>query len=117
MTYFQYQNQVDNQPLDCVHHPHNAPDICTHSKNPKHRKIAKLHKTEVDANFTNNPTENDILRQSPCRMLVGDPHNIPLWVRILGLFYDCHLTWNQHVNQIEERVKTKVISTATYHLL
>ena len=41
-------------------------------------------------------------------MLVGDPHNIPLWVRILGLFYDCHLTWNQHVNQIEKRVKQKL---------
>ena len=99
---------IENIPLDCVHHPHNAPDICTHSKNPKHKQIAKQHQTKQDANFNDVPTNKDILTPSPCRMKVDDPHNIPLWVRILGLYFDCKLTWQQHTNHIINRVKQKL---------
>ena len=99
---------VNDEPLECIHHPHNAPDICTHSKKKEHKTLAKQHNTKTDANFNNNPTNQEILTPSPCRLLVNDPHTIPLWVRILGLFFDTHLSWKQHVNQIVNRVKHKL---------
>jgi hypothetical protein len=41
-------------------------------------------------------------------MKVTDNHNIPLFIRILGLLFDPQLNWNQHINNLEKRIKYKL---------
>ena len=99
---------INGTPLECIHHPNNPPDICAHSKCPQHQALLKQYQTSTDINFNPTPNNAHLLNPSQFRMNTNDPHSIPLWVRILGLYFDPKLNWNQHVQHIINRVKHKL---------
>ena len=100
--------EINNIALECVHHPHNPPDICMHSKKKEHKQLQKQFDCKIDQNHPSKVTPESFKLSSPFKLKVGDPHSIPLSVRILGLYFDPHLEWTQHIQQIENRVKHKL---------
>ena len=108
LKYKAHVYEMDNIPMECIHSPSNAPDICCHSKIQQHKELAKQLKLKTDSNYPNPTTTESFNKPSQCKLSAGDPHSIPLWARILGLYYDPKLKWNQHVNQIVNRVKQKL---------
>ena len=50
-------------------------------------------------------------------MKVSDNHNIPLSVRILGLFFDPKLNWNEQIKTVLKKCKLRMYKLAkiSYH--
>ena len=95
-------NKVD---LDCVHAPTNAPVECTHNQNHP------LYKKGKDNNGSIVVTNDTILIPSEWQIKSTDKHNIASSVRILGLYFDPKLNWNDTVNKIKNKFRFKL-----YHL-
>ena len=83
-------------------------DICKHAKKQELKELGKKYKCKTDTNFKVNPTKEELTTPSKFRFKVKDPHNIPLWVRILGLYFDPKMYWKEHVDHIINRVKHKL---------
>ena len=100
--------QINEVPMDCVHAPANAPDICCHSKVHEHVQLAKQLECKTDRNDKNLSLQESFKLKSKFKLGTRDPHSIPLWVRILGLYFDPKLTWKPQIDQIVNRVKQKL---------
>ena len=103
---------INNTSMKCIHHPNNAPTHCVH--NPKYKDNSEnannnnIPSPQRDQNSDEDPTLAKLLLPSRWRMTTRDDHTIPLMVRILGLYFDPHLTWNRHVDSIVKRCKQKL---------
>ena len=99
-------NQVN---MECVHPPQNPPDVCAHNPLCLYGRAYQL---SGDENSKELVTSNNITTPSRWKMKKSDPHTIPLFVRILGLYFDPRLEWKEHVQQIIKRCKTKIYQLA-----
>ena len=98
---------INNINMSCVHHPNNAPYICTHNHN--YQYVNAMSDDSInDQNAPKTPTTEELLIPSKWRMRVSDPHKIPLHVRILGLLFDPKLSWNEHITSIVKRCNQKL---------
>ena len=100
--------EINDVPMKCVHAPANSPDVCCHSNVAEHKKLAKELKCKVDSNLPDLTLKESFSLESKFKLRATDKHSIPLWVRILGLYFDPKLKWDQQINQIEKRVKQKL---------
>ena len=136
---------INNEKLDCVHHPNNAPVICMHNIECKEYYSVQIEDDiscmiEATAEFDEDDIVNDILEEfirydcesngtiwdyndnnienpSQWQMNISDNHSIPLCVRILGLFFDPKLNWTEQIKTIIGKCKGRIYKLAkiAYH--
>ena len=104
---------INNTPMECVHHPINAPFICTH--NPNFHYTEALGLDELNILDNNNPNASQLSHirlPSKWVMKTNDTHTIPPNVRILGLLFDPHLTWSNQIQKLLKRCNQKIYQLA-----
>ena len=104
---------INTVPMECVHHPTNAPYICTH--NPRYQYTEALGLQNELHLDQNNPTASNISHirlPSKWAMKSTDKHTIPTNVRILGLLFDPHLTWKDQITKLLKRCNQKIYQLA-----
>ena len=123
---------VNNVNLDCVHFPSNAPETCMHNKECKKyfESIINTHNNNSNnsintnlLNFDNNGDSilNDDNLFIPSKWAMNNKKclfdNLPLTVRILGLFFDPKLNWSEQVKIVKKKCKKKLYKLAriAYH--
>ena len=136
---------INNETLDCVHHPNNAPVICMHNIDCKEYYTVQIEDDiscmiEATTEFEEDDIVNDILNEfiryesesngtiwdyndnnidepSHWQLNISQNHSIPLCVRILGLFFDPKLNWNEQIKTVISRCKGKIYKLAkiAYH--